>query len=99
VVVLLRGAGGIIAVRVLAAHWGQRRETPKALNHSGKLIREVRRKIHLSNPQIKRLKILADRKGCSSPLTVLLCPSLLGREEATKRRSDGATQSHPAAKE
>jgi hypothetical protein len=77
IMLILLGAGVIIAILVVAAHWGQRQEKPKVLNNPGRLIREIRRKIHLSNPQIKRLKVLADHRGCSSPLTVLLCPSLL----------------------
>jgi hypothetical protein len=93
--IILLGAGGIIALLVVAAHWGQRQETPKTLNNPNRLIREIRRKIHLSNPQIKRLKVLADRRGCHSPLTVLLCPSLL--ENRGSRAPKDATQPTAAA--
>jgi hypothetical protein len=96
---ILLGAGGIIALLVVAAHWGQRQEKPKILNSPNRLIREIRRKIHLSNPQIKRLKILADRRGCSSPLTMLLCPSLLESRggKAAKQTGPAAAAAAPAA--
>ncbi len=84
---IVLGAGGIICLLVLASQWAQRREKPRTLNHPGKLVREVQRKVHLSNVQVKRLTMLAERRGCSSPLTVLLCPSLLAQKGERKEKS------------
>ncbi len=58
----------------------QKRETsPKSLNHQGKLLREMVRKLPLRSNEIKQLKLLAEQADCTSPLVMLLCPSLLAK--------------------
>ena len=82
-VAVLAGAGGVVLLLVVA---GQRRANNvrgKTLNHPGKLTSEVLKALPLKRAEIKQLKALAQdaRPGghrVSSPLTLLLCPSLLG---------------------
>lgn len=68
---------------LLVAHRRQRQQTPQTLNHSGRLLREVASSLELKPQEVKRLKELAStvqtRDGIQlkSPLTLLLCPSLL----------------------
>ncbi len=76
---LVLGAIAIVLLLVLFQKRGQRRTLPRSANHHGKLLKEIQRQLPLKNREIKQLKILADQEGCSSPLVLLLCPSLLTR--------------------
>ena len=87
---------GIAGVVVLVAVVGQRRgrdASPKALHHPGKLWKEVARAVSLKGAEVKQLKAIvqdvlpkAGGEAPESPLTLLLCPSLLAR--AAEVRSD-----------
>ena len=80
---------GIAGVVVLVAVVGQRRGregSPKALHHHGKLVKEVLRSLPLKGAEVKQLKAIvqdvlpkAGGEAPESPLTLLLCPSLLAR--------------------
>jgi hypothetical protein len=63
----------------------QRQITPKILNHQGKLLKEIARHIDLRPAEIRQLKVLAEEQNLSSPLTLLLCPSMLAK--SVKERS------------
>lgn len=52
---------------------------PKVLNHSRKLLREVARDAQIKGWELKELKAAVDDGVCSSPLTLLICPSLLAK--------------------
>jgi hypothetical protein len=79
----IAAAAGVLMVLALLGMRNQRASTPKALNHQGKLIRELRRHVALKSVEIKQLKLLSeqvktpDGSPLVSPLTLLLCPSLL----------------------
>ncbi len=75
-----------IGLVILLSLFSQRRKrvvTPKALNHPGKLMKEVTRNIPIRASELKQLKLLAEDAGTptpvQSPLTLLLCPSVLAR--------------------
>ena len=80
---------GIAGVVVLVAVIGQRRgrgASPKALHHHGKLVKEVLRALPLKGAEVKQLKAIvqdvlpkAGGDTPQSPITLLLCPSLLAR--------------------
>jgi hypothetical protein len=73
---------GIVALCMMLAVLSKRKQrqvTPKTLNHPGKLLREVTRRIDLRPAELKQLKVLADSKDISSPLTLLICPSVLAK--------------------
>ena len=81
---------------------------PKALNHSGKLVKEISKTMNLKPAEIKQLKVLADGQDVGKPLVLLLCPSLLsqggqagagesrpqsvGRQSCRKSDIDGVAQ-------
>lgn len=73
--------GGIVvaAVLIYVSTRDKREAAPKALNHQGKLLKEVQKTVPLSATAVKSLKRLAEEKECISPLTLLLCPSLRQR--------------------
>jgi hypothetical protein len=67
----------------------------RPINHSGKLLREVRKQVGLGSAEMKQLKLLADAlatpdEPAPSPLTLLLCPSVLAKavEKARGSRID-----------
>ena len=78
----------VAAVVVLVALLSYRRKrvaAPKVLNHPGRLLKEVSKSVNLRPAEIKRLKLLAESEQLSSPLVLLLCPSLLAK--AMKKQS------------
>jgi hypothetical protein len=78
---------GGLAITIAAAVYSQRKQKsvmPKVLNHPGKLVREVARALHLKSSEIKQLKMLAEEQEVESPLTLLLCPSVLAKAIRTR---------------
>lgn len=80
----LAGAGLVLLVAVISQR-RKREISPKALNHPGKLTKEVLKQLPLRPAEMKQLRILAeDANGegdpLTSPLTLLLCPSVLARQ-------------------
>ena len=81
----------VVPVLVLLVVVGQRRgreKKPRSLNQPRKLMKEVLRNVPLKGAEVKQLKLLSQelRQGdrrVESPLTLLLCPSLLA--EAAKQ--------------
>jgi hypothetical protein len=63
----------------------KRQAVPQPLNHSRKLMREVMKAVPLRRGEVRQLKLLADAatvdggEPVESPLTLLLCPSVLAR--------------------
>jgi hypothetical protein len=86
---LLAAAGGFAVLLVVLGYRRKRELASPGLHHHGKLHREICRAIGLRAPEIRQLKQLADERGLTSPLTLLLCPSLRhlsgrgARDEAT----------------
>ncbi len=86
-------AGIVVAgVLIFVSTRAKREATPKALNHQGKLLKEVQKTVPLSASAVKSLKRLAEEKECVSPLTLLLCPSLRQGQEAKP-----TAPAHPSA--
>ena len=83
---LLAAAGGLTILLVLIGQRHKRQVTSKALHHHGKLLKEMRKAISLKPTELRQLKQLADSENLTSPLTLLLCPSLL--ERAADARAD-----------
>ncbi|HEX3358418.1 MAG TPA: hypothetical protein VHS31_15700 [Tepidisphaeraceae bacterium] len=81
----LAGAAGLVILLAVISQRKKRKVLPKSLNHQGKLLKEIMAQIDLRPVELKQLKILADAQGVSSPLTLLLCPSVLAK--AVKERT------------
>jgi hypothetical protein len=70
----------IAAVAILIAVFSKRRErvvVPRALNHQGKLLKEVVRATSLRPAEIRLLKSLGESQSLDNSLVMLLCPSVL----------------------
>lgn len=81
--IVLCMAGALLLVAVISQRWNRPRSN-KPINHPARLLKEVTRSLPLRPAEIKQLKILADASASlntpvSSPLTLMLCPSLLAK--------------------
>jgi hypothetical protein len=79
---VLLAVGGVVILAVVINNRQERRELPRTLNHSGKLLRELMKSAGLKSAQIRQLKMLsgelADKQQPVEHLvTLLLCPSLI----------------------
>jgi hypothetical protein len=85
VILLALGGALVLALLVYMSRREQKKViAPEALNHSGKLAREVVKQVNLKPQELKQLKTLADSIGNQTgetpdPLALLLCPSLLAK--------------------
>jgi hypothetical protein len=70
---------GVVILLVLYHFHRQRKSFPHRLNSPGKLTREICRRINLRSNELRQLKILADEQQLEHPLTLILCPSALGK--------------------
>jgi hypothetical protein len=77
----LFGLAGAVVVVIYFRQRQKREAVPRALNHPGKLLREVVKIAEIDPVEMKRLKLLAAEHDYSSPLTLLLCPSLLAQKQ------------------
>lgn len=74
---------GLLILLVLIGNRQREKATPKAVNHAGKLLKEVSKAAGMKPSELKKLKNLAHQAGerqgspLQSPLTLLLCPSVL----------------------
>jgi len=75
---LMVGAG-IFILAVLFNYHRKRKTFPRRTNNRAKLSRELCKRINLRSVELKQLKLLAEEQDVEYPLTLILCPSLLGR--------------------
>ena len=83
------GAAVLILLTLFSAR-RTRQATPKALNHAGKLLKEISKNIPLRPVEMKQLKLLAEGErnagmSVESPLVFLLCPSALAAAMRSNR--------------
>jgi heme exporter protein D len=79
---------GLVFLLLLVNALMKRRATPRAVNHQGKLVKELMRKVPLRKGEVKQLRAMAAEQGCESPLTLVLCPSLIAKGLNEKGRAD-----------
>ncbi len=77
---ILLGVAGVIMLISLFNLRRKREAVPKAVNHPGRLLKEVMKQIPLKPVELKQLRLLAEAENdagapLQSPLTFLLCPS------------------------
>jgi len=78
----------IAAVAILVAVISKRRERPrlpKALNHQGKLLKEVLKSTPLKPSEARLLKSLSETQEVDNPLVMMLCPSVLEKAMRQKK--------------
>ena len=85
---VLLGMAAIILLAVVVNALRNRQFKPRGVNHQGKLLKEVLKSMPLKKGEVRALKTIATEQGCSSPLTLVLCPSLLARGINARGKSD-----------
>jgi hypothetical protein len=85
---VILGGAGLILLLVILSQRRKREVAPKRLNHPGKLMKEIARAVNLKPVDVRQLKALAEDQKVSSPITLLLCPSILARAVKTNARAD-----------
>jgi hypothetical protein len=86
-IVALAGAG-LVTLLVVVNSFMKRKAVPRAVNHQGKLLKEMLKRVPLKGGEVKQLKTMAAEQGCASPLTLVLCPSLLAKGLNAKGKAD-----------
>ena len=84
VILIVIGLIGLIALMAFLTRTREKNETPKVVNNSNKLTRQLARQLGLKPNEIRQLKQLAEQEGLDNPLVLLLCPSAL--QAAMKKR-------------
>lgn len=90
--VLAAIAGTVVLLVIVGQRRGRGPAGPKVVHHHGKLLKEVLRSVPLKPAEVKQLKILAEQSRATgdggepiqSPLTLVLCPSVLAKAAQTK---------------
>ena len=85
--VVMGGAGALILALLIGSKVRGRQSRPKVVDHPRKLLREVMKTVPLKKKELKQLKLLAEEsrqdgatgEPVESPLTLILCPSVLAR--------------------
>ena len=84
----------LVAFGLLLAALQYRRRvqiSPRAINHQGKLVKEVAKGLPLKAAEMRQLTKLAEQKELSSPLVMLLCPSVLAKSLSEAEGAERAT--------
>jgi hypothetical protein len=76
----------VIVLLVLISRRQTERTAPKTLNHQGKLVKEILRQVPIKPAEMRKIKTLAAEQQCS-PLTLLLCPSVLAKAMKERRQN------------
>ena len=78
---------GALAVVVLLVFLQYRRKAEsmtKPVNNQNRLLREMTRTLALKDAEMRQLQEMANEQSCSSPLVLLMCPSLMAKALANK---------------
>lgn len=85
---VILGAAALVLLLSLVNARRKRTVAPRAVNHQGKLVKELLKRVPLKKSELKQLKVMAAEQGCESPLTLVLCPSVLAKGVQEKGKAD-----------
>ena len=83
-IALAIGAVAIVVLLVFLQYRRKAESMAKPLNNQHRLIKEMTRTLALKDAEMRQLQDLADEQSCSSPLVLLMCPSLMAKAVANK---------------
>ena len=83
-IALAIGAVAIVILLVFLQYRRKAESMAKPLNNQHRLIKEMTRTLALKDAEMRQLQDLADEQSCSSPLVLLMCPSLMAKALANK---------------
>jgi len=82
------GVVALVTLLIVLQQFHKHSVVVKPINHHGRLLKELAKSLSLKSAELKQLKRLADQQSYSSPLTLLLCPSLLLKAMESRPPSD-----------
>jgi len=83
-IALAVGALAIIILLIFLQYRRKAESMAKPLNNQHRLIRDMAKALALKDAEMRQLQQLADEQNCSSPLVLLMCPSLMAKALANK---------------
>jgi hypothetical protein len=83
-IALAIGAVAIVVLLVFLQYRRKAESMAKPLNNQHRLIKEMTRTLSLKDAEMRQLQDLADEQSCSSPLVLLMCPSLMAKALSNK---------------
>jgi len=83
-IALALGAVAVVALLVFLQYRRKAESMAAPMNNQHRLIKEMTRTLALKEGEMRQLKELADEQSCSSPLVLLMCPSLMAKALANK---------------
>ncbi len=87
-IILILGAAIMVGVLVALQYRRKRQALPRAVNHHGKLVKELMKPVGLKPAEMSKLKEVAEEQGLGDPLVLLLCPSLLAKAAQDRSPED-----------
>jgi hypothetical protein len=78
----------IVLILVLVNALRKRPGRPRTVNHQGKLVKEILKRLPLKKGELRALRQVAAEQGVESPLTLVLCPSLLAKGINARGKAD-----------
>ena len=78
-IALILGGVALIVLLIFLQTRKKAEALPKPVNNQNRLTKELMKTLPLKEAELKQLKELADEQQCSSPLVLLMCPSLMAK--------------------
>jgi hypothetical protein len=88
---VILAVAAIILVVVVINALRKREPRARSVNHHGKLLKEVLKRVSLRKAEVRALRTIAAEQACESPLTLVLCPSLLAKGINAHGKADRKT--------
>jgi len=83
-IALALGALAVVALLIFLQYRRKAESMTKPVNNQNRLIREMTRTLALKDAEMRQLQEMANEQSCSSPLVLLMCPSLMAKGLANK---------------
>jgi hypothetical protein len=85
---VMLGIAVVVFLLVVNSALRNRQSKPRGVNHQGKLLKEMLKRVSLRKSEVRALRTIAAEQGCTSPLTLVLCPSLLAKGINARGKAD-----------
>jgi hypothetical protein len=78
------GALAVVLLLIFLQYRRKAESMTKPVNNQNRLLREMTRTLALKDAEMRQLQEMANEQSCSSPLVLLMCPSLMAKALANK---------------
>src|SRR6476660_8787840 len=77
------GALAIVVLLIFLQYRRKAESMTKPVNNQNRLVRDMTRTLALKDAEMRPLQEMANEQNCSSPLVLLMCPSLMAKALAS----------------